>query len=176
MKRIICIAVAVVLVLAAASCFAQEQKTWRAGVAFTRFADSDTRDVLGDDWAVGIERSLGDTFAMANLQGDVSIAAFYKPFEKDDVSLRDIFVGLRWRFGPGAKPDVDGIYAGALLGAAFLHADNGIETENATHVEWGALVGMNFAKSWYGELGYNDPGDILGFRTANFSATLGYRF
>ena len=176
MKRIICIAVAVVLVLAAASCFAQEQKSWRAGVAFTRFADSDTRDVLGDDWAVGIERSLGDTFAMANLQGDVSVAAFYKPFEKEGAKLRDIFIGLRGRFGPGARPDSDGIYAGALAGAAFLRAENGSDSEDAIHFEWGVLAGMNFAQSWYAEVGYNDPGDILGFDTANYNITLGYRF
>lgn len=176
MRKAICIVTVCVLLLAAMACCAQVEKSWRAGVAYTRFADSDTRDILGDDWAVGLERSLGDTFAMANLNGDVSIAAFYKPFKKDDAELRDIFIGLRWRFGPGAKPDVDGIYAGALVGAGFLHADNGFDTEDVTHLEWGALLGMNFASSWYAELGYNDPGDIWGVDASNYSITLGYRF
>jgi hypothetical protein len=176
MKKTICIMVAVVLILAAVSCLAQEQKTWRAGVAWTRLTDSTTREMLGDDWAVGIERSLGDTFNMANLQGDLSVAAFYKPFKKHGIEFRDIFVGLRWRFGPGAKPDCDGFYGGALAGAAFLNADNGFEDMNKTNFEWGVLAGMNFAKTWYAEVGYNDPGGFWGADTANMSVTVGYRF
>lgn len=176
MKNAICIVVALALLLVAGSCSAQEEKSWRAGVAFTRFADSETRDHLGDDWAIGLERSLGDTFAMANLNGDVSVAAFYKPFEKEGAKLRDIFIGLRGRFGPGARPDSDGIYAGALVGAAFLRVEVGPDSEDAIHFEWGLLAGMNFAQSWYAEVGYNDPGDMWDVSLANYSITLGYRF
>ena len=180
MKRLICVAVVVVLLTGSVACIAAEDKAWRFGASWVRLSDTDVRNVLGDGWGIGAEYSFGDTFTDLTMPMDLSVAVSYKRFDDTffgvGVSLDHTSVGLKWRAGSGASPAADGFYGGVGLGAAFLRAKVGVIDDSKTRFEWSVFGGANFAQSWYGEIGYNHVGDIEGTNLSNWAVTVGHRF
>lgn len=155
---------------------------WRFGVSYEILNDSDADDLLGDGWNVELERSLTSV-----LDGDLAAAFVFRRFDKDVTiggevpltfgnDLNNYDLGLKWRGGKGILTGTDGFYYGWGLGVSFIDSDILGSSASTTKLSWRLLAGVDFAKSWYGEVSYNDPGSVQGVDLDNWGFTVGYRF
>lgn len=152
-----------------------DAKDWRIIGFYDWYTSDSGGDALGDGFAVEVERALTQT--------DVGSAAGfigYRRHEKDvggfGNELNHYSIGLKLRNGPGASPSMDGFYYGGGLGLAILDSTIGGSSDTEVAFEWRALAGINFARSWFGEINYVDPGDAQGASINSLSFGLGYRF
>ena len=174
MKRVVCITLIALLTLASVASFAANAKPWRVGASWVKMTDNDADDHLGSGWGVNAEYSLGNLLPNKSFATDLSGVISYSRFD-DDADLNYTTLGAKLRVGPGASPACDGVYGGVGLGMAFLDLGAG-DDFHETNFQWSLLAGMNFSKSWYGEIAYSDPGDIQDVDFTNYSVTVGYRF
>lgn len=142
---------------------------------FAYFVDEEARDVLGNGYGVELEREVAPV-----LGGNLSFAAAWRRFSRDhnnfDNSLNYYTIGLKMRWGPGAFGSQDGVYYG--LGGNFVILPT--RFENVDHTVTGgegvALLGGNFARSWYAEASYRVPVNVNRVNINNAAFVIGYRF
>lgn len=151
---------------------------------FTYFVDEEARDILGNGWGGELERE-----AAKLAGGSLSAVLGYHHFSRSranfDNSLNYYTFGLKMRWGAGAFGNQDGIYYGiggnvAILSSRLEDQDRLEESERGHHTVTGgealALLGANFAKSWYAEASYRVPTNLEHVNTNNADFVLGYRF
>lgn len=150
-------------------------KHWRLSGSFDYFTGDTAQSVLGNGFNVEGERSLGGVEG-----GDLSAIVGYRRLQKDTGGfsnhLNYYSAGIKWRAGPGAWPSRDGFYYGAGLGLAVLDSEMGGNSDTSVGVEWRGLAGLNFARSWFGEVDYVSPSDAQGVNIKNVTFSLGVRF
>ena len=165
---------------------AADCKYWRLGGSYIHVVNSQTSDLLGQGWGVAGEYSF--THALDPEEqiggGDVSFAVSYRRFDNTTPQARNTVdytsFALKWRGGPGASPDCDGLYAGVGAAAAVLGIrpspfDSGPHY-GVTKLEWSAFGGVNFAQRLYLELGYNSIPQFGNLTFQQFTVTFGGRF
>lgn len=159
-----------------------KEGAWRVAGSYEILNDSDADDLLGDGWNIEIERSFANL-----LNGDLAATFVFRRFDKDITILDEIplsfsndlnnyDLGIKWRGGNGAMPYTDGFYYGWGLGISFLDSDILGSSASTTKLSWRLLAGVDFARSWYGEVSYNDPGSVQGVDLDNWGFAVGYRF
>lgn len=142
---------------------------------FTYFVDEEARDFLGNGYGLELEREAANV-----LSGSLSVVAGYHHFSRNhadfDNSLNYYTIGLKMRWGTGAFGNQDGIYYG--LGGNFAILQNRFERVDRTVTggEGLALLGVNFAKSWYAEASYRVPINLEHVNINNADFVIGYRF
>ena len=126
MKKLLSAAVLLSLVLAASASTADRTRSWRLGASYARFADSETRERLGDAWGLTGEYSFSDALEehLDAIAGDVSVCITYRRNDYDylgvEFTSNYASFGLKWRGGPGASPSCDGFYGGVNLAAVLV--------------------------------------------------------
>lgn len=184
MKKTLCLAVLAVLALASECCLASNPMAWRLGGSYIRFADTGTRNVLGDGWSVGGEYSFLKPGMEEAMGGDVSVAISYKRFDNSITGVNYTMdrwsLGLKWRGGPGATPECDGLYGGVGVAAGMVRVEPSVNTlkdyESRTSFEWRVFGGINAAKRFYAEIGYSRIPKLRNVELGDISFTVGLRF
>ncbi len=191
MNRLLCVMMVVAVLCAIAAGAGADAKSWRVKVCQIQPKASDLRD-YDDSQGIGIEYSLGDTFAGEDSASEASVFFEYSRlrYTQSDTSsplatvtarvkMNLYTVGVGWRFGPGAKASDDGLYAGFGTGISFgspriTQANpgfGGLTDDDKTNFDWRVMAGLNFGGSAYSELTYRKVGS-----DGTYSLSAGMRF
>ncbi len=155
--------------------YGESAKAWRLSGSFDYLTGDTARDLLGNGFNVELERSLGD-LENGNLSGLLGYRRSQRDTGGFSNDLNHFSVGVKWRTGPGASPATDGYFYGAGVGLAILDSNIRGSSDTNSGLEWRALAGLNFARSWFGEVDYVSPIDAQGININSLSVNLGYRF
>ena len=174
MKKLCCVALAFALLAAASACWASDRSAWRVGLSYVRPSPSDFRSYDDSVRGVTVEYSLGDTFTDQDVPADASIALEYvrvtyaqddtsSPPVRHDVGMNVYTLGANIRFGGGAKPGGEGLYAGFGIGVALSSPPTGSPSpsfggfgsgKNDVAFQWRVLAGLDYAKALFSEVSY----------------------
>ncbi len=158
---------------------------WRLGASYVRLTDTGARDLFGDAWAVGGEYSFSDKLTDDDdIPDDISLAVQFRRFDNTvpgvNYTVDYSSYGLKWRKGPGARPECDGFYGGIGLAASMVRIKpavyGGGDADGDTRFEWTLFGGCNFARCLYAEFGYSQIPKVNSVAFGQLVFTIGGRF
>jgi hypothetical protein len=145
----------------------------KLGVNFP--TDGDVKDAVGSTWfGFGLSYDIGKTKTAAPLVYGAYFDGTFASKSGNEASAFGIGPEARYYFGAPTQPV--NFYAGAGIGAYFLHLKADGSSENTTRFGGKLLAGAEFKQGFLGELSYTFPGNVHGSTLNNWGIQVGYRF